>query len=193
MNDTQEILVLQKLADILDQFNIGYAIGGSMASSVYGIVRFTQDADITVHPFSSVADKLYERLKVDFYISRDAMQQALDRFTSFNIVHFETAFKIDVFIRQDTEFDKQLLQRSRQVKLSDAIEKEFNFLSPEDVVLIKLRWFKQAGCTSDTQWSDVLGVLGVQSGSLDFEYLKTWSKKLQLSDLLQKAITESKA
>ncbi|MHC4126317.1 MAG: hypothetical protein ACYSRR_07705 [Planctomycetota bacterium] len=192
MNDTHEILILQKLTDILDEFNITYAIGGSIATSIYGTVRFTQDADITVQPFASAADKLYQKLTDNFYISKDAMQQALDSYTSFNIIHLETAFKIDIFIQQDTEFDKQLLSRSKKLKLSDSLKKTFNFISPEDIILIKLRWFTQTGCASDRQWSDVLGVLAVQGNSLDFEYLKTWSKKLQLSDLLQKAITESK-
>jgi len=51
-------MVLQKLTDVLDSLNIAYVIGGSIASSAYGVPRFTQDADITVQPFGSSADKL---------------------------------------------------------------------------------------------------------------------------------------
>jgi len=192
MNDTQEILILQKLADTLNRLNIPYAIGGSIASSIYGVIRFTQDADIAVQLSSSAADKLYQSLKEDFYINRDAMNQAINSSASFNIIHFQTAFKIDLFICANAEFEKQLLKRSKKLKLSDSSEKSLNFISPEDIVLLKLKWFTETARTSDTQWSDVLGVLAVQADSLDFEYLKTWSKNLDLSDLLQKAVAESK-
>jgi hypothetical protein len=48
MSEPDEYLVLKQLADVLDDLKIDYAIGGSIASSLYGQVRFTQDADITV-------------------------------------------------------------------------------------------------------------------------------------------------
>ena len=66
MNNQQDIEVLEKLTDVLDSLNIAYVIGGSMASSVYGAVRFTQDADITVEPFAPIADKFFEALKERF-------------------------------------------------------------------------------------------------------------------------------
>ena len=39
----------------------------------------------------------------------------------------------------------------------------------------------------DRQWGDVLGVLKVQSGSLDREYLEHWARLLNISDLLGRA------
>jgi hypothetical protein len=42
----------------------------------------------------------------------------------------------------------------------------------------------------NTQWKDVAGILGIARNNLDFEYLRTWSKKLGVTDLLQKAIDE---
>jgi len=40
---------------------------------------------------------------------------------------------------------------------------------------------------SDRQWGDILGVLKVQSGSLDREYLERWARSLNISDLLGRA------
>ena len=77
MNNPQDTAVLEKLTDVLDSLNIVYVIGGSMASSVYGAVRFTQDADITVEPFAPLTDKLFAALHKDFYISKEAMYEAL--------------------------------------------------------------------------------------------------------------------
>ena len=123
MNNVEEIAVLRTLIDILDRLNIAYAIGGSMASSVYGAVRFTQDADITVEPSSMAADKLCQLLQKDFYISKDAINQAVKNNTSFNVIHLTTAFKIDIFVMANKEFRKQIFSRSKKLPLGESIEK----------------------------------------------------------------------
>jgi len=58
MSNPQELEILESLAEALEHLDIAYAISGSVASSVYGKVRFTQDADITVEPFDIQAEKL---------------------------------------------------------------------------------------------------------------------------------------
>ncbi len=183
--------VIERLADVLDNLGIRYAIGGSVASALYGTVRFTRDADITIQPFPSLADRLYELLKNEFYVSREAMEEALKSHGSFNIIHFETAFKIDLFIQGPTEFERQLLERRHMLRLDEASPREVGVVSPEDIVLLKLRWFSMTGGTSERQWSDVLGVLAVQGKSLDFEYLEDSARKLGLEELLDRAIAEA--
>ena len=191
MDSPQELKIIRKLTDLLDQLNIVYAIGGSIASSVYGVVRFTQDADITVSPFSSVADELYEMLKDDFYVSKQAMYHALESRGSFNIIDFETSFKIDIFVQADDDFEKQMLARSRKINLGDLLDKALSFISPEDIILLKLKWYSQGGRASERQWSDILGILAVQRERLDLEYLTRWAVRLGLKDLLEKAMAQS--
>jgi hypothetical protein len=190
MNNPQDIAVLEKVTDILDNLNIAYAIGGSMASSAYGTARFTQDADITVEPFGPISDGLFDALKNEFYISKDAMHQALLNRTSFNVIHLASAFKIDIFIRKENEYQRQIFSHRRKLRLGDIV-KEQSFVSPEDVILLKLDWYRQSGCSSERQWADVLGVLSVQKNSLDFDYIKIWAVKLGLNELFQKAKSES--
>lgn len=192
MSDGEQVIVIKKLTDVLDELKIEYAIGGSIASSLYGNVRFTQDADIMVEPFRGVVDRFYELLKDDFYLSMEAIVQALDSCASFNAIHLETSFKIDVFIQGRSEFEKQLLARRKRIRLSDSSEKPFCVVSPEDIVVLKLRWYARSGCVSDRQWDDILGVLRVQGESLDFQYLKVWSRKLGVDELLQRAISEAR-
>ena len=191
MAEPEEYLVLKQLADALDDLKIDYAIGGSIASSVYGKVRFTQDADITVASFADKAERLYSVLKENFYISKDAMYQAISNRGSFNVIHLTSAFKIDIFIQKDDDFYRQLFLRKRKIKLDESIERLFDIVSAEDIILLKLQWYQSAGCVSERQWSDVLGVLAVQTQSLDMKYLKSCSEKLGLSDILQKAIDEA--
>jgi hypothetical protein len=191
MAEPEEYLVLKQLTDVLDDLKISYAIGGSIASSLYGKVRFTQDADITVAPFADKAGQLYDVLKESFYISKDAMYQAISNRGSFNIIHLKSAFKIDIFIQKDDDFHRQLFLRRKKVKLDESINHLFDIVSAEDIILLKLQWYKSGGCISERQWSDVLGVLSVQGQSLDMRYLGSCSEKLGLAEILQKAIGEA--
>jgi hypothetical protein len=191
MAETEEYLVLRQLTDALDDLNIVYAIGGSVASSVYGKVRFTQDADVTVTSFTDKAERLYNVLKENFYISKNAMYQAISNRSSFNVIHLKSAFKIDIFVQKDDDFHRQLFLRRKKVRLDESIEHLFDIVSAEDIILLKLQWYQSAGCISERQWSDILGVLTVQSRALDMKYLKSCSEKLGLSDIFNRAIQES--
>lgn len=184
-------MVLADFVSILEQLGIAYTVCGSLASSVYGAVRFTQDADLTVEPFENNAQKLLELLKPGYYVSKDAVSNALRQRSSFNVIHFETAFKIDIFVRKDTAFEKQLLTRRKLLKFSDSLEKSFSVVSPEDIVLLKMLWYRDSNCTSERQWADVIGVLKVQAGKLDLQYLKKWAGILGVSELLEKALSEA--
>jgi hypothetical protein len=191
MNERRENdSVVERLADVLDSLGIRYAVGGSLASAFYGTIRFTRDADITVEVFSSVADKFYALLKDEFYISREAMEDALKSHRSFNVVHFATSFKIDLFVQGSDEFERQLLVRSRMLRLNESSQRDLRVVSPEDIILLKLIWFRETACTSEHQWGDVIGVLGVQGKALDYGYLTTWAKKLGVEALLDRAIAE---
>ena len=191
MAETEEYLVLKQLTDVLYDMKIDYAIGGSIASSVYGKVRFTQDADIAVASFVDKAERFYSVLKENFYISKDAMYHAISSRSSFNVIHLKSAFKIDIFIQKDDDFHRQLFLRRKKVKLDESIDHLFDIVSAEDIILLKLQWYQSAGCISERQWSDVLEVLAVQAESLDMRYLKSCSEKLGLNDILNRAIHES--
>jgi hypothetical protein len=56
--------------------------------------------------------------------------------------------------------------------------------SPEDIVLAKLRWYDLGGRTSERQWSDILGVLRVQRGKLDWGYIEEWGPRLGVAELV---------
>lgn len=191
MSEQREIAVLKRLTDVLDALGIPYAIGGSIASSMYGTVRFTRDADIGVLPFAPAADRFYRMLKDEFYINEQAMQQALVYSSSFSIIHFATAFKIDFFVLGPSDFEQQILLRSRIVRLGESEVGDLCFVSPEDVILLKLRRLTEPDVTSEHQWDDIQGVLLVQGEALDLEYLEGWAKKLELGGLLDRAFVEA--
>lgn len=190
MNEFQDIDVIVQFADVLDRLDITYAIGGSIASSFYGKIRFTQDADIAIEPFENKANDFFELLKTDFYISKQAMFEALRQKTSFNLIHLKTSYKIDVFVCSGEGFSSELFNRKKNLKIDASAERLFSVVAPEDIILLKLKWYFDTECTSNRQWEDVLGVIEMQKEKLDVDYLNKWAGDLGVRDLLQKAISD---
>jgi hypothetical protein len=181
-------VILDVLA-AFDRAGIGCAVGGSVASSLYGVPRYTEDADLTVEPFAGREDMLVRMFGPEYYLNADAVQQAIRERSSFNIIHTTSGFKVDVFVQKRRPFDRNLLSRRVERTDLDSSGQTVPVLSAEDVLLHKLEWFRIGGETSDRQWSDVLGVLRVQAGQLDESYLDHWAVELGIADLLAKART----
>jgi hypothetical protein len=107
---------------------------------------------------------------------------------SFNIIYLALSFKADVFISKQDDWSRQVMARRQPTPLSDDAQAPPVYLSsPEDAVLQKLLWYRASGGNSDRQWRDVQGILKVQAGALDEEYLQRWAAELNLTDLLNDA------
>ena len=131
-------------------------------------------------------------LESSYYIDEDAILEAIRRHSSFNLIHLETMIKVDVFIVGDEPYPQQALRRRRKDTLDeDQQTVEFYLASSEDIVLIKLDWYRMGGEVSERQWSDVVGVLKVQEKSLDREYLRHWASELKLTGLLEQAFRDA--
>jgi hypothetical protein len=180
--------ILRTTLEVFDRFGIRYALGGSIASSIHGIGRMTRDADVSVEPFAGREAEFVAAFDPNaYYISEDAVREAVrDRF-SFNILHPESGFKIDVYILKDEPFPRSAFQRRIFLTLADEPDQPVACYAAEDVILFKLHWFQLGGEVSEQQWNDVLGVLRTQTGRLDIAYLEQWTATLGLSDLLGRA------
>jgi hypothetical protein len=108
----------------------------------------------------------------------------------FNVIHLATMMKVDVYIA-NTAFDRSAIARSQRdtIAPNDPI-RDFSIASAEDVVLHKLRWFRDGGEVSDRQWGDILGVLRMQRG-LDAAFMTQWASDLGIGDLLERALDEA--
>jgi hypothetical protein len=185
--------VLQIVTANLEQLNLPYMIAGSFASTVYGVPRFTQDADIVVRLSSLNISDVMKTFSSGFYIDRAQIERAVQSGSSFNIIHFESAFKVDLFVAAKDEFEQQAL--SRRVRTTIKTESQYApyFQTAEDTILSKLDWFRKGGRVSNQQWRDVLGILKVQEGRLDLAYMHKWAGELQLADLLKEALRDAGA
>lgn len=188
---TPDILeVTLKVVKAFINLGIEYYIGGSVASSAYGVARSTLDVDMVANMNSDQAHALEELLEKEFYVDIDTIINAIKKQSSFNIIHLETMLKIDVFIHRDQPFSNRVFMRREEKHVSEDIPEKFYFPSPEDIILIKLDWYKSAGESLSHQWNDVLGVLKVQGSKLDLNYLETWAKELAVSELLDRALMD---
>ncbi|MFH1620104.1 MAG: hypothetical protein ABIG11_09425 [bacterium] len=184
--NTEGLTVLKAVVDALEANGIHYMLGGSFASSFYGIPRATFDADIVVETASADAERLYASLKDAFYADPEDISEAAAKQSSFNLIHLETAFKVDIFPLKTDEYSKQAFARRRKQPLFMEGGAAIWLQSPEDVIISKLLWHKSGGETSKNQSSDISGVLKTQAGALDMKYLNFWLERLGLSDLFRK-------
>jgi len=179
------------VAHALEQIGVPYAVGGSLASSVHGIMRSTLDVDIVADMKLEHIQPLIAALSKEFYADDEMIKDAIEQHSSFNLIHYETAFKVDIFIRKLRAFDQMQLERRRPSVIATEPDQSVYVVSPEDIVLAKLEWYRMGGEVSDRQWRDILGVLKTRAGELDLAYLRKWANELKVSDLIERALNET--
>ncbi|HSF14808.1 MAG TPA: hypothetical protein VLK65_04585 [Vicinamibacteria bacterium] len=183
--------VVLLVVEILERLGVRYAIGGSFASSLHGVFRASVDADIVADLQLDHVEPFSRALAEAFYRDESSMRRAIELRQSFNAIHLDTMFKIDVFIPKGRPFDEAQLERREAHVIANEPERSAFVASAEDTVLAKLDWYRAGGNLSEQQWRDVLGILEVQSGNLDLDYLRSMAASLQLSELLEQALTEA--
>ena len=186
----EPIEVTIQVTRVLESLGIPYLIGGSLASILYGMVRTTQDSDIVAEMQIEHLQPFVSALQDQFYMDDELITESIRHHSSFNIIHRESFFKVDVFIPYPRPFlQSQLARAHKQTFLFDK-EVSAKFCSPEDIILAKLEWYHLGGEVSDRQWRDILGVLKTCSGKLDLTYLQKWANELGVSNLLERVLKE---
>ena len=98
MNASQILAAITPVIEALEELGVPYHIGGSVASSIYGILRATIDADLIADLRLEHVRPLVIRLQTDYYIDEDMIWDAIKRRSSFNVIHLDTMLKVDVYI-----------------------------------------------------------------------------------------------
>ena len=191
MNKSDIATILEPVVKTFEELGVLYYVGGSVASSAYGIARATLDVDLVSNLQSYQVNLLVEKLKPAYFIDSGMILDAIKTRSSFNIIHLDSMMKIDVFILIDKPYPQKAFERKRIDTFDDEADSIKMYLcSPEDIILNKLEWYKAGNQVSERQWLDVLGVIKVQGDSLELEYIKLWAKELNVLDLLEKALSE---
>lgn len=187
-----QVEVMMKVTATLERLGIAYIISGSFASSAHGNPRATMDVDLLAALKSEHVRLLFDDLKSEFYVNEQSMLRAVRTKHHFNAIHFDTSFKVDIFIAEDSGFDIKQLERATLEVVSEDQQSKAYVATAEDTVLAKLDWYRRGNEVSEQQWKDILGVIEVQGERLDLDYLSHWAKELRVSDLLEQAIKEVK-
>lgn len=179
-----------RVASLFEELDIDYWLGGSLASSIHGEPRSTNDVGFVVALGLGDVARLVARLEPEYHVDEESVCEAVHRRASFQVVARSTYQRVDVFLKRDEPFADAQLRRRRRETIDPETGASLWVTSPEDIVLQKLVWFRKGDEVSDRQWRDVLGVLKANE-ELDRSYLRSWADELAVADLLQRALGEA--
>jgi hypothetical protein len=175
------------LADCLRRLNrsgVTYYLTGSMASNYWGIPRTTHDLDFVIQLPASAVAKIVSAFTPDFYIEEAAVRAAYQPPHQFNAIDTRSALKVDFWLPKPEPFDREMLRRRVHVTL---FGEPAWIATAEDIILHKLVWNRIS--PSDRQLGDAAGVMAVQAGALDKNYLKQWAREFKLTGELEKLLS----
>lgn len=180
--------LLKKVTRVLDQAGIPYMLTGSVVSSLQGEPRSTHDIDMVIAIQKSAAKALAEAFPPpDFYLDENSIVDAIIRQGMFNLLEVTTGDKVDFWILTDTPFDQSRF--SRKVT-EECMGVQLQVSSPEDTILVKLRWAKLSG-GSEKQFIDALRVYEVQHEKLNIYYIERWAEDLEIESLWKRLLEEA--
>ena len=177
----------QDLVAILDEMELAYAVGGSFASSTFGVPRSTLDVDVVVDLSPEEAFHLARMAAPRFATDPNEARDAVAANRSFNLMHIKAVYKFDIF--PATFFAHGEDEVRRRVYVHGTALGETStvpMVTPEDIILAKLAWYRIGGETSERQWSDLMGIWRMQGAALDQTYLESWADAMSTRELLRR-------
>lgn len=170
----------------LETTDLRYAVGGSLASSLFGEPRAAADTDVVVDLPRARLPELLRALGPDFHVPADTAARA-EQTGTFPAIHLPTGAKVDVLVAGPTRVDREQFVRRLRLRLRREGPEAW-LAAPEVLVVKKLEWFRRGEGLSERQWRDVLGLLKVQAGRLDEAWMQDAARELGVADLLERAL-----
>lgn len=178
-----------EFARLCQSVGVPFYVVGSFASSIHGIPRATQDVDVVAAIRAEQVHALCQAFAANWYVAEEAVAEAVRTESSFNFIHLATMTKLDVFLLGSKPQAGLELLRSQRIALDDS-GIGLDVASAEDTVVHKLRWYRLGNEISAQQWKDVLGILRVQQGRLDGQYLQETAEIHGVADLLTRVLAQ---
>lgn len=176
------------MVSTLDRAQIEYMITGSTASSLQGEPRLTHDLDVVVVISAVQIPALLAAFpSPDFYVSREAVEEAINTGGTFNVLDTREGDKVDFWMLTDSAFDQSRFRRRYE---QEVLGVRLKVSSPEDTILAKLRWAALSG-GSEKQFQDALRVYEVQAETLDVAYVEHWADRLGVREAWERIRAEA--
>lgn len=185
MNPESPAAAAAGVSRALDAMGVPWFLTGSIASSMHGIPRSTNDIDIVAALPPHASGEFAGRLGDGYYADEDMIRTAFLRRQACNVIWLETMMKV-ALMPPRFDFDGDAMARRQRSVLSDGSGTDLavTVATPEDAILAKLVWYREGGAVSERQLGDIRGIVAAQAGRLDHGYLDAWTRRLGLAALL---------
>lgn len=178
----------RQLVATLEDLGMVYAIGGSVAAMMYSQPRLTIDVDLMiVAPLRQISQLVQTVQSWQVYITplENIIETNLPYSLPFNIIDGTIGTKADIYLAKSTGLDAAAMARRQRLVWDRETGTEAWFLSPEDVILYKLSYYRQGGEVAQKHPTDIANMLGVIGAQLDLAYLAHWATAIGVADLWQ--------
>ena len=163
----------------IDEVGIPYAITGSIASGLHGEPVSSQDVDFVLRMTPEQARRLAASLPRRIYCNAERLEAIARNGGMVNLIDPDTGIKIDLSVMPQDPFSDAIFARRLSMKYGPD-GPEFDTVSAEDIILMKLVWRKDSRSTK--QWENALSVVRAKGATLDWKYLFEQSRRLDIED-----------
>lgn len=178
--------IFQKVIGLLKRAKIPYMLTGGLAVTIWGRPRSTWDFDIVINVKEKDKYRILRIFKKDFYISEEELDLAFSKTFSFNIIDYQSIAKIDFYLAKENEYEKLCFRRGVKKKI---LGMNIEVISPEDLILIKLQWYKKSDSTRHLEDAESI----LKTTKIDLEYIRNWAKRQKTSKILEDLFKKTKA
>jgi hypothetical protein len=178
----------RRLIEMLEKLGIAYAIGGSVAAMMYSEPRVTIDIDVMLDAQPRDLKRLVDEVNTwQIYVSpfETILEASIPHGLPFNVIDGTIGVKADFYVARPLGLDPAALARRRRMILDKQTGIEAWFLSPEDVILYKLSYYRLGGEVSQKHPIDISRMLAVIGTELDLAYIEHWAAEVGVADLWQ--------
>lgn len=158
---------------MLEGMEIPYMLTGSLALNIYTMPRATRDIDFIIEIKQKDVKRFTDALKDNYYYYEPAILEEIRRQGMFNIIHLVSSYKIDLIVRSADAFE---VAKFRNRRMIDYLGNSLFVISPEDLIISKLRWIQST--ESELHKRDISNLL--KYPQLDMDYIIEWCKQLKL-------------
>lgn len=162
----------------LNTLDIEYMVTGAVAAIVYGEPRLTHDLDLVLHLDDGQAHALAGAFPAEeFYVPpvETILQElARSRHGHFNLLHHESAFRADVYLRGEDPLQRWGLARRRRESLDGLTI----WLAPIEYVILRKLELVRDGIVRHQE--DIRAMIRVSGGMIDRAELESWLGRLRL-------------